>query len=294
MSAADLLAHLATGATHVCHCWSVVRRDGLALGFTDHDRAIRFDGIEFLPESGLSARALASTTGLSVNNTEAIGVLSADAITEGDIDAGRYDGAAVTTWLVQWDNPAARQVRFSGTIGEIARESGGFRAELRGLTDALNQPQGRSYFTSCSVVLGDARCSVDFDDPTFGADAIIDNVANGQFFSFLNISNYHTGWFDAGFLEVQSGAAQGLSGVVRRDELDGDVRRIRLWEPIRALIAAGDAVRLIAGCDKRAVTCREKFANLVNFQGFPDIPGDDWLASVPRANGANTGRSRSR
>lgn len=294
MTAAVLQAHLATGATHVCHCWSVVRRDGMTLGFTDHDRLIRFDGIDFQPESGLSARALASTTGLSVNNTEAIGVLSADAITEADINAGRYDAAAVTTWLVQWDNPAARQVRFSGTLGEITRASGGFQAELRGLTDALNQPQGRSYLITCSAVLGDARCGVTVTDPAFNAMAQIEENPDGQGFRFSGIPDFNVGWFDGGVFEVQSGDALGLKAVIRRDVLDGGFRHIQLWEPIRAPIAIGDTVRLIAGCDKRAATCREKFSNFINFQGFPDIPGDDWLVGVPRSDGSSSGGSRRR
>jgi hypothetical protein len=30
-------------------------------------------------------------------------------------------------------------------------------------------------------------------------------------------------------------------------------------------------------------TCRLKFDNLMNFRGFPDIPGDDWLVAHPDA-----------
>ena len=65
-----------------------------------------------------------------------------------------------------------------------------------------------------------------------------------------------------------------------------------LWEPLRAAIAPGDMVRLEAGCDKRMETCRLKFNNLLNYQGFPDIPGEDWVMSVPRSSGINTGGSR--
>ena len=142
MSVAGLNDHLVTGATHVCFCWAIKRRDGQTFGFTDHDRPLVFEGTTFSPDSGLSAKALTSTTGLSVNNTEALGVLTAAAITEKDIEAGRYDGAEVTTWLVQWDNVADREIKFIGSIGEITRESGTYRAELRGLTEMLNQPQG--------------------------------------------------------------------------------------------------------------------------------------------------------
>lgn len=294
MTAAALGAHLASGTTHVCHCWAVVRRDGLTLGFTDHDRAITFDGITFQPETGLSARALASNTGLSVNNSEAIGALSAAAITESDINAGRYDGAEVSTWAVQWDAPAARQLRFVGTIGEITRAAGGFQADLRGLTEPLNQPQGRSYLTTCSAVLGDGRCKVDLSDPTLMAEAAVEDVPDAQAFRFTALTGFNDRWFEGGFLEVLSGPAVGLREVIKTDRIEGSARRVTLWQPIRGALASGDQLRLIAGCDRRTETCREKFANLTNFQGFPHIPGEDWLMSVPRSGGGNTGGSRSR
>jgi uncharacterized phage protein (TIGR02218 family) len=59
------------------------------------------------------------------------------------------------------------------------------------------------------------------------------------------------------------------------------MRVIELWEPVRATVEAGDLIRLEAGCDKRVETCRQKFANLMNFRGFPFVPGEDWLVAIP-------------
>ena len=82
MSKSAFLSHLATGSTTVCHAWAVIRRDGLRLGFTDHDQSFSFDGIEFRADTGMTARALQQSTGLSVDNTEAMGMLSDAAIAE--------------------------------------------------------------------------------------------------------------------------------------------------------------------------------------------------------------------
>lgn len=294
MSSIELATHLASGATHVCHCWSLARRDGVMLGFTDHDQAIAFDGISFQPESGLSARALASTTGLSVNNTEAVGVLTSDRINETDIEAGRYDGAEVTIWLVQWDDTDAKQVRFVGTIGEITRASGGFQAELRGLTEALNQPQGRSYMRDCTAVLGDDRCRVDTSDPDFSIELEAGVVDAVRVYRFAAFGDFDVGWFEAGFLHVLSGQGAGLRAAIKSDQAVGAQRVITLWEPIKAAVTEGDRLRLTAGCDKRVQTCRQKFSNLLNFRGFPDIPGDDFLVSVPRSDGNTSGGSRTK
>lgn len=290
MSVSDLHAHLATGLTHVCQCWAIKRRDGVTLGFTDHDRTLTFDGVDFMAESGMSAKALASSTGLSVNNTEAVGLLQADVISEHDIIAGRYDGAEVTNWLVQWDNVVARQIKFQGTLGEITRQNGAFEAELRSLTDALNQPQGRSFLKTCSAVLGDSKCRVDTNDAAFSVDVTIAEVVDSATLK-LPVVGFDADWFTHGILTVLSGQAAGLSEAVKIDALGSGLREITLWQGLRSPLNAGDSVKLIAGCDKRRDTCRTKFANFLNFQGFPHIPGDDWLMSVPRTGGNADGGS---
>ena len=123
-----LIAHLGLGATTVARAWAVTRRDGVTLGFTDHDRPLSFEGVAFSPDSGLEARAVIAGTGLAVDNAEALGALSSDAITEGDIEAGRYDNAAVRLWHVNWADVAERSLRFRGTLGEIRRGGGAFFA----------------------------------------------------------------------------------------------------------------------------------------------------------------------
>ena len=45
-----------------------------------------------------------------------------------------------------------------------------------------------------------------------------------------------------------------------------------------------NTVRLVAGCDKRAVSCHNKFSNFVNFRGFPHLPSEDWIMA-PQAGG---------
>ncbi len=47
-----------------------------------------------------------------------------------------------------------------------------------------------------------------------------------------------------------------------------------------------------ATCDKAFSTCHDVFANVVNFQGFPDTPGDDFLAVYAATSGTADGGSR--
>lgn len=285
-----LYAHLATGATTVCRAWALRRSDGVMLGFTDHDRAFSFEGIRFKADSGLTARAVQQSTGLSVDNSQALGALSDAAVTEADILAGRYDGAEVFAWLVNWADLSQRVLQFRGSLGEITRGAGAFEAELRGLAERLNQPQGRVYQRNCSALLGDVSCGFDLETPGYVLKRAVEHVDQRQVFRFARFIGFDDRWFERGRLIVQSGDAAGLSAFIKRDRLLADgTREIELWQSLAADIAEGDMLRLEAGCDKRAETCRTKFANFLNFRGFPHIPGEDWLTSFPSSSTVNDG-----
>lgn len=292
-AANGLEAHAKTGLTHICRAWAVTRRDGVVMGFTDHDCGMNFDGIAFHADSGLTAKALTQSTGLSVDNSEALGALSHSAISEADIAAGRYDGAEVRFWLVNWSAPEERLLQFHGTIGEIRRVGGAFHAELRGLADAMNQPRGLVYQRPCSAVLGNERCGKDLSLPGYSAEIAAITVNGARVFEFTGIAGYEPGWFEGGTLEVLGGSAIGARGVIKSDRIgSGTTRRIELWTPLDVGPTAGDLIRITAGCDKRLDTCRLKFDNVLNFRGFPDIPGEDWLVASPAQGGRHDGGSR--
>lgn len=289
---AALKAHLASGNTTLARAFALTRKDGTVMGFTDHDRDLSFDGVVFRADTGLTARALQMGTGLSVDNSEAFGALRSDAITEEDILAGRYDGAEILGWLVNWADPAVRVLQFRGTLGEITRSGGAFTAELRGLSEALNQPQGRIYQARCSAVLGDAACRFDLNQPGYADERPVETVTGARVFDFALMAGFDDRFFEKGRFRVLTGRAAGLIGVIKNDRLSlSGSRQVELWQALGVEPAPGDQVRLEAGCDKRADTCQLKFANFVNFQGFPTIPGEDWLMSFPARSDVNDGGS---
>ena len=270
--------------TTIARAWRIDRSDGTALGFTDHDGTLQFDGIAFRPDSGLSARALVQAVGLSVDNTEAEGALSDDAITEADLMAGRWDGAALSMWEVDWSDVSNRRLAFRGTIGEVSRRAGGFRAELRGLSEALNKSSGRAYHPRCSARLGDAACKVDLSRPQWRVEATIVGVDDERTIRVDTLASFRARWFEQGSLNVLTGACAGVTSPVKNDRLLPTGRRqIELWSAPGAVWAVGDRVSLTAGCDKSGACCRDKFDNYLNFRGFPHMPGEDWLVAPQTA-----------
>ncbi len=277
-----------SGATQFCRCWMVTRRDGVTFGFTDHDRDLSFDGVQFSANSGLDASVIESSIGLSVDNAQALGALSADTITEDDIRAGKYDGAEVAHWLVNWKDVDVRKLKFRGTLGEIRRGDQSFEAELRGLAETLNQPLGRSYLKVCDRVLGDSKCGVDVDDPEFSITTVLVENDEGHRMVFEGLESYPDAWFDSGFIRWADG---GLS-VIKADSYSEGQRVLALWEEVRRNLPAGTEAQVIAGCDKRAETCKSKFDNFLNFRGFPHMPGEDFVTSYPSSGETHDGGSR--
>lgn len=275
-----LADHLALGATTVCHAWALERADGVVMGFTDHDGDLAFEGIRFLAGTGLTAGALQQVTGLAVDNAEVAGALSDAGIREADIRAGRFDGAEVRLWLVNWADVGQRMLRFRGSLGEVVQQDGAFRAELRGLTEALNRPMGRIIQPGCDAVLGDARCRVDLTGPDWHAEVTVEALREGRILATSPV-NRAEGWFRRGTATFLDGAAAGVSLTIKSDRrVDGRLE-VELWQEPGVAPAVGDRVRLVAGCDRRDETCRGKFRNFMNFRGFPHVPDEDWITAWP-------------
>ena len=269
-----LQAKLDSGVTTLVRCWIVTRRDSVVLGFTDHDDDIVLGAVTCRANTGLNSSEATARLGLSVDGAEIAGALTDDSLTEADLAAGRYDAATIAMHLVDWTEPSLHVLLASGVIGEVRREGASFTAEMRGLAHRLAERSGRLYTATCSADLGDTRCTVDRTDPAYRA-SLMGNSA----FIAANLDTFSDGWFTAGKLTWTSGANAGLAIEVKQHRVLADGVHVGLWQQMPELLAAGDTFTITAGCDKRFTTCRDRFANAVNFRGFPSIPGNDFVVS---------------
>jgi uncharacterized phage protein (TIGR02218 family) len=286
---ANLANHITGGVTTLCHCWLVVRGDGVALAFTDHDRPVSFGGDTYEPASGFHTSEAVSQTGFATGGVDVYGALSSDRLTEDDLAAGLYDRAEVRVFLVNWSAPDERHLPRVGHLGEVVREDGAFRAEIRSLAALLDQPQGRVFRHGCDADLGDARCTIDLENPLFRGEGAVVTVANRRQFEVTGLSDFAEGWFERGHLLWTGGANAGRAGEVRAHRIVSGATRIELWQPTQHPIETGDAFVVTAGCDKLFSTCRAKFDNAGNYRGFPHMPGNDFALSYARSGDRNSG-----
>ncbi|WP_296643466.1 DUF2163 domain-containing protein [Roseinatronobacter sp.] len=284
-----LQAHLEDGTTTLAWCWRIIRADGVAFGFTDHDRVLVFDGTDFEPESGFAASEIRAGSDLSVDAQDAEGVLSSDRITETDILDGRWDAAEVELWRVNWADTSQRVLMRRGAVGQIRRGRMAFVAEVRSLSHVLGQTVGRTFQAGCDAALGDARCGVDLEDSAYKGTGTVVDLLRDRAFTASGLSGFASSWFSFGTIEWTSGANAGRqTEVLAHDPVDGVAILTLLEAPVRA-IAEGDAFTIRAGCDKRLETCSAKFANIANFRGFPHIPGQDTILRYASRDGGHEG-----
>lgn len=284
----DLVAHLDGGATTMCRCWSLTRRDGLVLGFTDHDRPLNFEGIAFAAATALEAAETTAELGFAIGGGDVTGAFAATGLNEADLSRGLYDDARLRIWLVNWAETGQRVLLDEGFVGEVRRGENGFTAEIRGFAKAFDEERGRLYLRSCSADLGDARCGV-----ALAAAAASVAESDGRLsLSAAGLSGYADGHFTGGRLVFTAGANAGYASEVKRHGVEGGLALFQLWQAAPAPIRPDDAFSVTPGCDKSFATCRAKFGNGVNFRGFPHMPTSDFIiGGVRPGDGALDGAS---
>ncbi|MBW4330574.1 DUF2163 domain-containing protein [Stakelama sp. CBK3Z-3] len=260
--------------TTLTFCWRIERRDGVTIGLTAHDRDLSIDGLSYRAAPGIMPSAIERSADFTPANVEVAGALAAEAITETDLLAGRWDGAAVTLFACDWQGAGEPLTLASGTIGAIAMEAGQFTAELRGIAASLDLPVNEVTSPGCRAELGDARCRVAMAGRRRFArvTAVEDTLVT------LDRAEPSANAYGCGTLRWMSGGNCGLRDSIGASE-DATVT---LRQPPR-FTGEGALVELIEGCDKQLATCSGRFSNTANFRGEPYLPGIDLLTRYPGA-----------
>ena len=278
-------ARLDDEAATFCHCWKLVRRDGAAQGFTNHDADLVIDGLRYGADAGLEAASMDARLGLAPGAMEVSGALSSASLSETDLANGVYDGASVEIWLVDWRDVAHRILLDAATLGEVRRGEHGFTAELRTIAHRLDEDRGRRFQRACTADLGDSACGVDLKAPAFRLVTQVSSAVS-RASCVIPAGGYADGWFTGGVLMARSGANAGARLSVKTHRRSGGEAIVDFWTPPGEIFVKGDEIELIAGCDKSFAACGAKFSNRVNFRGFPHIPGNDALMRYAGARDA--------
>ena len=265
MSRVWFSTELETVATY----WRLMRTDGVTLGFTTHDASLWFDGVMHLATPGMVPSAIRRSASFDADSAEVEGAICHDAINADDLDAGRYDGAMVVIGLVDWET-LEHQPIYSGAIGAVTSQAYAFTAELQSRkADLAIDPIPRT--SHC--------CRADFCGPGCGlsaqlfeheASVTVQDLANNAVTlscaaTPAQLAGGTLRWLDGPYAGMQMGIAAGQGSEIILDT------------PVDRAVAAQARALVREGCDRTLSTCSSRYANAVNFQAEPFLPGNDLI-----------------
>lgn len=253
--------------------WRVCRRDGVTLGFTTHDRDLWFDGVNHRATPGMVPSAIRRSADFEPDSAEVQGALSHESIGAEDLALGRYDGAQVVIGLVDWET-LEHAVLYRGAIGTVAEEAGAFTAALQSRKAELQRDPVPRTSPSCRAVFCGTGCALSPARFTHAAGlTAFDMAANAVEVGLAVPPSAMVGgwvrWLDGPFAGITMGVAAAAGDALVLDT------------PLDVAPAVGAALMLREGCDRTLESCTTRFANTVNFQGEPYLPGNDLVTRYP-------------
>lgn len=277
-----ILAHGSSCVTERCQIWKITRRDGVVFRFTSHDRPVTYGREVYKSCRSLnpSASENASTIG-SVGNIELMGIIDDEAITEADLYGGLFDDAFVTVDLIVWGAGTEAPRRLAaGWTGSLSQGETGFKMEVLGPGARLEQQALVQMVTpGCRWVFGSTQCGVNADALAL-VGAVVSARTRGVFKATLPASPAGRQW-ENGRVRWTSGVNAGQ--ITETKTVDFATGEIVLWASPGFLPEPGDGFDLIPGCDFNRDGGCTVYANVINFGGFPDLPGADAILETPVA-----------
>jgi uncharacterized phage protein (TIGR02218 family) len=225
----------------------------------------------------MSPSATETSVGFAVDNLQISAFLDAGSITEADLTGGKYSFADIEVRVVNWADLTMGDMKIrKGTLGQTSVKGGVFTSEIRGLSYHFGTIIGQTFGPVCRYDLGDSQCTVNLT-PLIQTGAVASFTdARGFIPSGLTGA---AGYFVEGVLTWTSGLNNGLTMDI--GEWNGTT--ITLFESMPSAIANGDTFTIEPGCNHFTSDCFNKFNNIVNFGGEPDIPGTDKIMQYPDA-----------
>ena len=273
-ASANLLAHLSGTTLTVCTLWKITRADGEIFGFTDNSRDVTYGGVTYQAASGHTPSTIRTSADMAVDNLEVQSVLDSSTITDADIDAGLWDFAEVVIMVINYMSVAdGVMILRKGWLGNLKTGRGLFTAELRGMMQPLQQTIGRLYSTACDAALGDSRCGVTL--ASYTVTGSVTTATSARVFTDTTRTEAD-GYFDGGLITWTGGNNDTYRMEIKTSTAAGV---ITLQQAMPNATVIGDTYSLSAGCGKTLAICKAKYNNVINFRGFPHVPGIDKMVS---------------
>jgi len=266
-----------------CQLWRITRKDGEVFCYTSLDMDFPWGGQNFEACQSLNPSAVEEQSVLgSTGNIELEGIITSDRITEADLYGGKFDDCFVEVWLANY-NPDVQECPkriAAGWAGDLSHGEKGFKMEVLGPGSRLDQQAlVQSVAPSCRWNLGDGNCP--YDREAAKLTGVVSIKKTRLIWNATITGSAGSLQWENGLVRWTSGENTGLECEVKT--VDFDTGLITLWALPYYAPVVGDAFDLLPGCDRSADTCKDIYDQLLDFGGYPDVPGTDSIAETTDA-----------
>ncbi|MEY9560484.1 DUF2163 domain-containing protein [Sinorhizobium fredii] len=288
----DLKQGIAARVATLATCWRVERNDGVVFGFTSHREDLVWPGepeVIYRAKGGYTPSAVETDSSFAVDNMELEGILRDAGITDQDVREGLYDYAEVLVFKMDYKVPSnGRLIIKRGNVGEFTLRDGVYVTEIRGLAQRLSRTFMRLVTPDCDAQLFDHRCRA-VRDGWYNTGTVTGGDGRSVIEFTLAGTERVAGFFNDGLVSFTSGFGNGRFREIKAHTKSGDLHRVTLFDATAWTVGVDDTIEIEAGCDKKWETCKSRFNNLLNFRGFPKVPGTDKLLQYPDYAGGGGG-----
>lgn len=241
--------------------------------YTSGDCNISYDGNNYVPAT-LKRSVVLYDTSLEVTSLS--------------LDIGRLENPIMeylslsplkTTWISimkvhRNSNPISAMVIFIGQIKSVSFKGPQAKVSCVGFEYILKQsiPIGK-FQKACNHSVFDDKCSL--NRSSYETETAVTVSDKGLILTSEDFGLKVNGYFSRGFVLFDNGGH-----IERRMITQHSGNNIKLRFKFLDLVNF-DTVKAYPGCDQREITCKDKFDNLDNFQGFIFIPIDNPATRVP-------------
>lgn len=259
----------------IVYCVRIEPEFGDAVRLTDYPTDLQMAGGQlYLSGSGYQMADLSTDSSMSGSSVDLEGILGLAGVSRERLAAGDFDHARYYVFATDWSAPVEDHEQVSaGVFGRVKLVADRYTVELMSLIDLLSQSVGETYEPRCMRSFGQLagrvikRCGVDLE--ALRVTGSVGSVSGRASFTDPARSEPDD-WFAYGLLTWLTGSNAGRRPAQVKVHAAGGA--IELFEPPPAAIQPGDTYSMTPGCRKRLQDCRDKYANVVNFGGFPNLP----------------------
>jgi uncharacterized phage protein (TIGR02218 family) len=269
--------------------WTITRADAQVFRFTDHIGALTDrHGETFTPIGGPAVTAKEHAGGAREHTAEMMAAMVVGGAEMDDLEAGLWEDAEAIEVIVDWRYPwAGCFKRHRWWLRDVQWDGEKWTAQLGGYASRFQRPRGDVYSSVCGHDFGDGfgqattfGCMFDVAS-TQESGTVSALVSPLRTFQATGLTPAHVAeYFVAGQIVWTGGDNTGHKSAVRKQTEGSGYYELEIELSLPQAIQVGDTFTIVQGCQKRLVEDCIPRGQVINFGGFPFMPGADKIGQV--------------